>query len=175
MNGDGNIHSLDGLVLGESREVLETETSEECRIIALCMAQQALNRIRIISRHLDNRVFDNEAFVEAVKQLILKRTVSRVEIIVKDSGPLMRRGHRLVNLAQRLSSYIEIRKPGRQHRTFNAAYFLVDDCAYINRTFSDRYDGTACFHDSKIAKAMLSTFDDLWQSGEPDLNLRRLS
>lgn len=165
---------LDSLMVGESEEVLEPETSEDCRVLCLSMAQQALNRIRIISRHLDPKLFDNEEFVETVKRLVLSRSVSRVEIIVMDSGPLMRRGHRLVTLAQRLSSYIEIRKPSRQHRTFNAAYFVVDNCAYVDRIFADRYDGTACFNNPRTAQAMLSTFDELWQNGEPDPNLRRL-
>ena len=174
MKSDTEIPPLEELIVGESTEVLEPETSDDCRALSLLMAQQALNRVRIVSRNLDAKLFDDEAFVEAIKQLVLKRSSSRVEIIVKDSGPLMRRGHRLVTLAQRLSSYIEIRRPGRQHRTFNAAYFVVDSCAYIDRTFADRYEGTACFNDPRTARAMLSTFDDMWQAGEPDLNLRRL-
>lgn len=166
---------IDGLELGTSSEELETETSEDCRRLALLMASQAQHRIRIISRHLDPPIFNNEEFVEAVKHLVLKRTASRVEIIVKDSGPLMRRGHRLVALAQRLSSYIEIRKPGRPHSAYNGGVLVVDACGYLNRTFADRYEGSACCNDSRTCKALTEHFQEMWQAGEPDPNLRRLS
>jgi hypothetical protein len=166
---------IDDLKLGTSSDELETETSEDCRRLATLMVNQAQHRVRIISRYLDPPLFNTEEFVAAVKQLLLSRKAGRVEIIVKDSGPLMRRGHRLVALAQRLSSYIEIRKPGRSHSAFNAGVLLVDECGYLNRMFADRYEGNASFNDIRTCKALTDSFQEMWQAGEPDPNLRRLS
>ena len=165
---------IETLVLGESTQVLETESSEDNRRLAVHMVQQAQHRVRIVSRHLDRPIYDHADFVDAVKQMLLNNPRGRVEIIVRDSAPILRRGHRLVALSQRLTSYMEIRSPAKQHEAFNAALLLVDDCGFIDRTFSDRYGGTACLHDPRTCRALNEVFDGMWQAATPDLNLRRL-
>ena len=70
------------LKLGVSGDLLETETSEDCRELTLLMAAQAQRRVRIVSRHLDPALFDTEPFVEAIRQMLLRTHRGRVEILV---------------------------------------------------------------------------------------------
>ena len=162
------------LQLGASNEVLELETAAQNRHLTLLMTQQARGRIRIISRHLDPAIYDSAAFIDAVRTLLTGQPRSRVEILLKDCRPAIQRGHRVLALAQRLTSYIEIRRMSPRHGEFNSAYFIVDRCGYIDRIFADRFEGAACFNDPRGCKARLESFQALWQEADIDPEIRRL-
>jgi hypothetical protein len=165
---------LDGpRILGASDRPFETASAEElCRVL-LELAQQAQRTLDLVSRHLDPPLYDREDFVEAVKQLVLGSPRSRVRLLVLDPAPVVTHGHRLVPLAQRLSSYIELRVPAPEHREFNEAWLVADKEGYAHRRFSDRYEATCNFHDPRLAVHLTNRFDELWQRAQPDPNLRR--
>jgi hypothetical protein len=161
-------------VLGDTRGEWETDRSETVRELALAMASQAQRTLDIVSRHLDPPLYNTGPFVEAVKELALRGRHSRIRLLVIDPAPLVAGGHRLLELAQRLSTFISLRVPGPDHRQFNEAWLIADSTGYIRRLFSDRYEGTASFADRRYARELTHEFDNLWQHAEPDPNLRRL-
>ena len=163
------------LKLGVSNQLIEPETGEDNRLLSVQMARQASAQICIATRHLDASIYDTDDFVDAIKQLVTRGGRATVKILIKDAAPILRRGHRLVTLAQRVTSFIEIRRPGPQHESFNKAYYLVDRCGYIDRTFSDRFEASANFNDPRTVRALCDSFEDMWHAAEPEVNLRRLS
>ena len=160
--------------LAETPEIHAIDTSASNREAAVVMEQQARRTIMIVSRHLDAPIYDDTDFSTAVRNLIRGSRRAEVRVMVKDSTPVLRTGHRLIGLAQRLSSFIEIRVPARDHADFNEAFLVVDDVGYVHRNFSDRYEATVSFNDSKVARALIRTFDAMWEHAKPDPNLRRL-
>lgn len=165
---------LDPPVLGVTDAGIDIDSSERLRDVALSMALQAERTIDILSRHLDPPIFDNDEFTEAVKQLALGSRRAKIRLLIINSQPLVRDGHRLVDLANRLSSFIEIRAPARQHRQFNEAWLVADNTAYIHRQFSDRFDAEANFADRRVSDSLSGRFEDIWERGVPDTRLRRL-
>lgn len=155
-------------------EEIDFDTSEQLREIALTMAQNCARSLDIVSRHLDPAIYDHAAFVDAVKQIALNSQHARVRILVTDIGPVISRGHRLLDLSARLSTYIAIRKPGRDHRNFNEAMLVADNQAYIHRRFADRYDGHASYNDHRSARDLTVRFEEIWERAETDPNFRRL-
>ena len=162
-------------VLGVTAGETNVETQRELIDVCLAMAEQCQRSLDIISRHLDPPLFDNEPFTMAVKALALRNRHVRVRLLIIDSRPLIRAGHRLVELANRLPSFIEIRAPGRESRHFNEAILVADNIGYIHRQFSDRYEATIDFSDRRVARRLSDRVDDMWERGVPDPNLRRLS
>ncbi|MEQ8662134.1 MAG: hypothetical protein RLW62_15065, partial [Gammaproteobacteria bacterium] len=161
-------------MLGVSDELVEI--TDRATLAALCvsMVAQCRRRLDIASRHLDPAVYDDEAFVAAVKAFVLGSRQARVRLFVTDSRPLVSRGHRLVELATRLSSYIELRGPAPQHKDFNEALLLADNQGYIQRRFSDRFEGQANFSDRRVTAALVERFDEMWERGTPDPYFGRL-
>ena len=171
---DGKL-SLDApRVLGETDLAIEIERAEPLREVLLALTQQARRTLDIVSRHLDPPLFDRDDFVAAVKQLVLGSTRAQVRVLILDPAPVTSHGHRLVPLAERLSSYIQLRVPAPEHREFNEAWLVADRDGYAHRRFSDRYEGTANFHDPRLAVHLTNRFDELWQRAQPDPNRRRL-
>ena len=159
--------------LKDDSQTVVIDTSEECRLAALSMVRQAARGIDIVSRQLDPRMYDNREFCEAVNQLIVGSRRARVRALVRHTDAIIKRGHRLVTLLQRLSSFIEVRVPAREYDEYNAAFLIVDGVGVIHRTLSDRFDGTVSFNDPRMGRELTRQFEEMWQTAVPDASLRR--
>jgi ribosomal protein L31 len=160
--------------LGEDKEPISVESSAQVREASVALVAQSRRSIEIVSRNLDPAVYDTTVFADALRRFVLDSSRARVHIIVMDSRPILASGHRLVALGQQLSSFVEIRMPGRKHPAFNGAFLLADRTGSVWRQFADRFDGVANFGDRRTASDLGETFDQMWAHGDPDPNLRRL-
>jgi hypothetical protein len=162
------------LELGRHATVYEVDGLAPCRAAVQSLARQAQRTIDIITRDLDQRLYDEAAFVEAVRHMVLASRRARVRILVRDPGPAVRSGHRLVDLSMRLDTFIELRVPGEQHMDHNSAMMVVDGTGSIQRLLADRYEATICFASRPIAAELLRGFEEMWGQAKRDPNLRRL-
>jgi hypothetical protein len=160
--------------LGETRDVVEVGSSGELREAVLALVGQGRRSVEIVSRHLDPAIYDTVELVEALKALVLASSRALVRVLVQDARPLVRDGHRLVALAQRLPTFLQLRVPAPAHKDFNQALLIVDETGYVHRQLADRYEGTTCFNGPLLARDLRRTFETLWASAEPDPNLRAL-
>lgn len=161
-------------VLGETAGTHRVDGAEDNRAATLAMIRQCTRLLDIASRQLDPIIYDNAEVLEAVKALALRSRYTEIRIVVLDPGPVLARGHRLIELARALSSFMQIRVPGEDHRDFNEALLIADRTGYIHRQMADRFAGSVDFHDPRTAADLLRRFDALWDTGEPDPNFRRL-
>lgn len=166
--------NIEQALLGESTEVITLTTSEQNRAASVGLVSQAVRSVDIVSRHLDPAVYDQPEPIEALKKLVLDHRRARVRILVCDPQPIVSDGHRLATLALRLSSFMDIRVPSRQHRDFNQAFLVVDETGYIHRELADRYEGTACFSDRGQAGELTRIFNVMWEVATHDPNLRQM-
>lgn len=160
--------------LGQTNELLSLESAADHRTVTLAMAQQGARTLHIFTRDLDHAVFDTPEFEEAASRLARDSQYSRIRILVQDSSAAVRRGHRLVGLAQRLSSKIEIRKPVAEYADVNRAFFVADETGYITRQLADRYEAVANFCDRLAARDLVAFFTEVWERSQQDSQLRRL-
>jgi hypothetical protein len=164
---------FENFVLKNAAQTVAIDSSEACRMAALSMARQAARSIDITSRQLDPKMYDNAEFCDAVSKLLIGSRRARVRVLVRHTEPVVKYGHRLVSLAQRLSSYIELRVPAREFDDYNAAFLLVDEAGVIYRRHSDTFEGIVNFNDPRKAQELGRQFDEMWQTATPDPNLRR--
>ena len=160
--------------LKEDSQTVAIDTSEECRLAALSMVRQAVRDIDIVSRQLDPKMYDNREFSAAVSQMIVGSRRARVRALLRDTDAVVKRGHRLVTLFQRLSSFIELRVPDREFDEYDAAFLIVDGVGVIHRTLSDRFEGTVNFNDPRMARELTRQFEEMWQTALPGAGLRRI-
>lgn len=162
------------LKLGDSGERIEVRTSHEIRQACITMAGQATQSLAIVSRDLDARVYDDLGFIEAVKELVIGSNRAEVRILVQNTGPIIATEHRLVHLARRLTSFVHMRVPAKVHAQYNHAFLVADMLGVVYRPLADRYEGVVCFNDPGEARALMKTFDEIWELAITDSNLREL-
>lgn len=160
--------------LDENSSEIEFSSAEENRALALSLAQQAKREILIASYDFDNRIYSNQAFVDALSAFVRSHRNAHVEILVWHPTTAVKQGHRLIDLAQRLSSSIKIHEPDKVHAEFIESYMVVDGSAYFRRPLADRSDGVGSLHAPLTARDLKEQFHVMWEHSTPSSEFRRL-
>ncbi|MES9992200.1 MAG: GNAT family N-acetyltransferase [Candidatus Thiodiazotropha sp.] len=160
--------------LGKSGELFHLHNIEDHQIHAVSMLRQAKRYLSLFTKTLDPQIFDNPPFVDATKQLAMRSRISRIRILLQDNSLVLKQGHRLIDLAQRLSTAIEIRTPGEEYLDYAENFMLVDDSGYLHRKQAENLLGSACYNDRYRVKRLQAIFDEAWEYGIPDRELARL-
>lgn len=164
-----------GCILGETSQEIELTSSEEHTILTDHLASRAGRTIRIFTRNLDPVIYDRTEFIAACKQLALRSRFARIEILAFESQSIIRRGHRMINLARALSSRIEIRRPEKEFEKHLHAFITFDEIGYIYRTYADRFEGYGNCHAARETREFEKLFKEMWLRSHTDSELRSLN
>lgn len=152
----------------------EIATVAENREAALEIARLARRQLVIFTRELEPQLYDNAEFIEAAKRLALSGSKTGIRILLIDSTRSRVEGNRLVELARRLSSYIEIRKPHRDYLDIAETFIIADEAGVLYRKLATRWEGIVDPHDPMLARDKLKLFDEIWQRSHADPETRQL-
>ena len=165
MNGDDSDNPQSGQLLADP-EALQAAVDQ--------VLGQARRTVRILAPQLDSTLLNRSAPLQSLARLTRSR-YTRIRVLLEDSGPAVRSGHGLIDLAQRFPSYMEMRLLGPEDRGRRDAWIIADDNALVYRPDHHRLaDGHTDLHDVRLAPKLARDFDEWWERGEPDPDLRRL-
>lgn len=142
--------------------------------LALHLANSANRYLRIYSPLLDHQVFDIPAFADAISSLSRRSRHSDIKILINDSTAIIKRGHRLLELSRRLSSYIKIQKIS-SHPEVTSDTFMVRDLDGV--IYSPAEPERLGFYEPASrasSQKFIDKFDLLWGKSQPDPELRQL-
>jgi hypothetical protein len=166
--------SIDDLRLGETSLEFEVERQAEATAVAHALAGQAQRTLLLHTEDLEPAIYNEAAFLDAVSRLARSHGQSRIWILIQDARKIVQHGHRLIEIARRLSSSIQLRRPAPQYRTFHESFLLADGCGYLHRPIAARYEGTANFHDPGKVADYEKYFMEVWERSEQDEEIKRL-
>lgn len=169
-----NIHDLPKQVLGKTRGYIDLKGLEDNKQAAIHMVKQGKRSLNLFTPNLDPRVFNNDDFIDAVKKVALDNPRSRVNILILDPSEVVSRGHRIVELARKISSHVFIHRADEEDQNHVDTFMIVDDIGIIRRAHNDRFEGLAEFNNPAEARLLLKTFNDAWERSQPEPELRRL-
>ncbi|GLQ48692.1 hypothetical protein ACFFJT_16925 [Dyella flava] len=102
---------------------------------------------------------------------------AEIRIILGDPATALRAGHRLIDLAQRLPTALQIRTPADEDigETRNSsAWILNDGYGYLFLPNADRPEGRAALRDGPGQAPLLLEFERLWERALPATQLQPL-
>lgn len=149
-------------------------TLADNREAAVAVAEAAQRELALFSRDLEPLLYDRDGFIKAVQALATRSRMSRIRVVSIDPEPSIRAGHRLVQLAQRFSSYVEARRASRDYAQMVETFLIADGRALLYRPISTRYEGYADLDAPMEAHGYLKTFAEIWETAEPDPEFRQL-
>lgn len=155
-----------------SVEHLEDLADFQSAVDSICA--RARRDLALFSPDLDAPLFDRDELAKALSALARRHRQTRVRILVRDTRPLIERGHALVRLAQRLPSKISVRRLTNEIETRAHSFLLCDRDQLLYRNDPEEYRG---FRDRKGAaevRNLREIFDRAWESAEEDPRLRQL-
>ena len=134
----------------------------------------AKQTIQIYSHGLDPRILNNRQVEKHLLGFVKRSRNSRVQILIYDEQRLRGIDHRLVALAQRFTSYIDIRVVPRDFHENPFGFYLVDDRTMIYRSNVERYEAEKLQMPNFVIKDKSKLFRTIWQSSSPASFLRAL-
>ena len=154
---------------------LTSERAGDLRDATLELIHSARHELCIYTRDLEPPLYDEHALIEAIRHVALSGRGAYVRVLVQDTGRAVRDGHRLLDLAQRLSSIVHLRRPGLEDQQYPSAFLLTDNGGYFFRTFGDRFEGEGDLYYPPRRDELKRYFDEAWERAEQPQELRRLS
>lgn len=164
----------DDPMLGASSGLLRLDRRDLIREASLRMADQACRELLVFGPTLDPDLYDQSPFLSAVRQLALARPVLSVRILIFDARQASLSGHRLIELARRLTSRIAIRCADEDDQDRLDAFLIADECGYIHRQMAASLEAVADFNNPGEARRLRAAFNSIWERGASPLELRRL-
>ncbi len=156
----------DARIVIDSLTQLITETTQ--------LIDSAKRTIQIYSRGLDPRILNNREIEKQFIRFIKKSRASKIQILIADEQLLRGVDHRIVALAQRFSSYVEIKVIPRDYHDNPFGFYLVDDRSMIYRLNIERYEAEKLIMPNFLIKDKSKLFDTIWQVSTPASFLRAL-
>lgn len=163
-----------GCILGETAGDYALAGRDDSRQAAAVLAGQARRQVDLFTPDLEPALYDQSPFLDALTQLCLGSPRARVRVLARDFERTVKDGHRLVELARRLSSYVELRKVHPDYQENNESFLLVDDYGLLHRQHAARFEGRFSCKAPLEVRRLRAFFDEVWDRSEAQADLRRL-
>ena len=158
------------------RRVVAVESREDAVSETLLLIEAAHHELCIYTRDLDPILLENEAALEALRRVAISGRGARIRILIQDPRTVVVHGHRLIALAQRLTSVFALRTPTEDNDLqYPSAFLLNDASGYYFRTLATRFEGEAVNYAPGRHAQLLEYFNQVWERSETSEDLRQLS
>jgi predicted GNAT family N-acyltransferase len=155
--------------------LVANDRDEAIAAIAALLAD-ARHEIAIYTRDLDPALLDVPPILDAIKRIALSGRGARVRAIVHEPRKAIADGHRLIALAQRLPSLVELRVPQEEtDRQYASAFVVNDRRGYVFRPLASRSEGEGSTYAPGRHAQLREYFDQVWERSVPSEELRQLA
>jgi len=143
--------------------------------LAVELCGSAARQVCILSPRLDHEAFDNTALADALGVLIRSSRQTRVRILVADTRGLVSRGHRLLLLARRIPSSVQIQKLAEHPQWKDETIVICDRDGVLYKPGDSDHDGFYEPSSRASTQRHLDLFEELWRNSAADAELRSLT
>ena len=138
------------------------------------LLSQARKRVWLLCESLSSPILKNEEISQALQRMIRQNPQAEVRILLANDKLGAGYYNPCINLAQRLSSYVEIRTLHNTGVRLKEMITLVDFTASIFRKGPQDASGFGCFYNRILYERMRTNYENHWQFAKPSQQLRRL-
>ena len=163
------------LVLSKDRTLYNFHDEAQHLALHRNMLSQAQRKIWITSNSIKSPILSDDQFCQSIMKLVKTNPQAEIRILIENEK--MGAGHfnPLINLAQRLTSYVEIRTLDRTAGRLKEMVTIVDFTAGIYRKSMSSYTGFATYNSHLISRRLHDKFENYWQFAMPSIEFRRLA
>lgn len=161
--------------IGEESGKISLESKVDFQNAALDLALKARRTICILSFDLEHVLYDHDDTIRAFSRMVRHNRANEIRVLVTDSYRAVKFGHRLVELARRLPSYIHLRRTHSDYADHNENFMVVDDMAILYRPSYELYTGFVDYKGIPIAQQKQLWFNEIWERSSEDPSFRQLS
>ena len=166
------------LELADENSILPTpltiQSFESLKQSTLELFKQSNRIIQIYSFSLDKRILNNREIEQTIIKLLRKSRYAKIQCLIYDERELQSFDHRIVSLAQRFTSFIEVRVIPEDFKNTTVGYYLIDKQFMIYRSNREKYEALLYKQRHIDVKDKMKHFENLWQQSRSASFLRAL-
>lgn len=148
---------------------------EQCLEKAQNLSQNARNYIDILDYDLDKLIFENEQVLANIKRVAIESRRARIRILLHRAERVIKEGHRIVALLERMSSCVELRVLSWEDiEQVYKNILLVDVSSFYETTNYHPISGKVVYSDRKAALETEKWFENFWYRASRPLDILRL-
>ena len=162
--------------IGETSAEVHIDTLEENKSTALSLVKQARYSIDIFTQDMDAEIYNNSEFERSIFELAKKAPNTQIRILTQSTKNAIHQGHRLIRLAQSMTSSVFIHNPSREYKDEKCAFLVVDKKGILYRSNASNrnYHASTNFMAPQHAGELTEFFNEVWQHSLPDVQTRRI-
>jgi hypothetical protein len=122
--------------------------------------------IRIFDRAF-TRAWNTPARHERLRAFLLKRRTNRLDIVLHDTGNLVRDCPRFMQVVQQFSHAVAIRRTLPAARRVYDPFAIADDLLFVHRFHFDDVRGVATRADLAATQLLRKRFAEIWEASRP--------
>jgi predicted GNAT family N-acyltransferase len=146
---------------------LPTGSRNETAATRLQLLQETRHRLAIYLPLLDNDSYASTGELAELRRIAISGRGAQIRVLLHDPAAALRNDHRLVALAQRLPSALQIRMPVEEaDLAYLSAYLLNDVGGYLFLPEANRPQGRAASRDRAAQAPLQQHFDEVWERAE---------
>lgn len=146
---------------------LPASNPAETAAARLQLLTQTQRELAIYLVLLDQHAYGSPDEVAQLRRIASSGRDARIRIILHDPGTALRTDHRIVTLAQRLPSSIQIRTPVEDaDLAYPSNYLLNDGGGYLFVPDANRAQGRAATNDRGAQAPLARHFNNVWERSE---------
>lgn len=115
-------NTVDDITLDSNNDIRESVTQ---------LSTTALRNIKIFTPDLESPLYNNDDFRKNLLDFARGNRHAQIEILVTDTDSAIRQGHRLIHLAQQMTSALQIRNTPEAYQNENISFLLIDQSAFL--------------------------------------------
>jgi hypothetical protein len=150
------------------------DSRDQAALLAAELIANARQEVCFFGPIIDPVLLDNEIVIARLSEFARRSQRTQVRVVVHDTQKNVIDSHRLLPLAQRLTSHIQIHTTHPKHQDQRCLFLLIDRQTYLYCPNAERYQGRAEMQTAAFARDLQQQFDELWNHSRPDRNTRRL-
>lgn len=148
----------------------------DCKQAATDLILAATERVFLLTQHLEPELYNEKLIHQHLTSLATHNRKTGIRIIAHDTRSASSNGHYLINLAQRLPTFAQIRcTVTPADKKFSESWLIVDNRHFLRIRNLARYETNLELNNRLKCKPSIETFTDIWEASQPDQNTRRLS
>lgn len=156
-------------------QALRASTREELIDITLRLLSNARHSMCVYVRELHPLLLNDTACLVELRRLAISGRGASIRILVQDLSHALQEGTRVLELAQRLSSVIELRRPVEQtDLAYPSAFMCVDAGGYLFRPLEHEMLASGSTYAPGRHAELMRLFEDVWARSETWPELRTL-
>lgn len=159
---------------GNTESDIQLSSAKEISAAVIQATEITLRTIKIFTPDLEAELYNNDEFRKQLLAFTHGNRHAQIQILVDDITTALHNGHKLIGLAQQISSIITIKDTPADFQGTNISFIVFDQAGFIFKP--DKTSQTAIFSKCKNrTNKLYEFFMDVWDQAEQNSHTRRLS